>query len=601
MDNLCLQALVEELRDFLLHKRIRKVQQFDGQEFLFSLRHPCPYDLVVILEQQLPYLFLRPKRTRSVRPVVSSDWLLAVRRYLVGGEIIAIKKELDDRVLTIAIEDSRSPHPETIFHFRLELIPRRVNALLVDSQGQVLRSFRPRRPAIRPTSATGASLGRITKEEFFDLLLKSGAESPSRGHLTAEGHRLQQEIRGLGPLFAREITHRNPTDPEVLWDRLQRLLQRVQEGPYSPRIYGPGEGNRRWICSPFPLETLDGCPYQEYPGMNDALSGLHQQFQGQQRFIERRRYWVSHLRRQRRKKTRLLNGLQNDLEESLQAQQFKRYSDLLLAQASRLPAGRTSVRLPDLFHPEQPEVVIPLEPRLSLLQNATRYARRFRKASRAIPRIQARLETIQAELCALEKHQERLDSAMSVEDLEKPPDSPHPDLAGTTAGEARRRSSREERTQELSRVSRQFVSSEGLTILVGKGNRQNDILTAKIARSEDFWLHVAGYSGSHVVLRNPEKLSAPSSASLMEAAQLAAYFSQARNAPKIEVHYTQSRFVSKPKGGKPGVVRLGRYQSIAVHPCIPDSVEKFSSSEETSPDFSPKVGRIGSRNLVKYS
>ena len=108
---------------------------------------------------------------------------------------------------------------------------------------------------------------------------------------------------------------------------------------------------------------------------------------------------------------------------------------------------------------------------------------------------------------------------------------------------------------------------------MGKGNRQNDALTAKVAHNDDFWLHVAGYSGSHVVLRNPDKRPAPSAASLLEAAQLAAYFSQARNAPRVEVHYTQKKFVTRLKGGKPGVVRLRSYQSIAVHPCIPDLPE----------------------------
>ncbi len=580
MDNFCLQALIQEIRGFLLQKRIRKVKQLPDQEFLFSLRHPCPYDLVVILEQRLPCLFLRSKRLQAVKPVVSSDWLLAVRRYLVGGDIVAIHKELEDRVLTLTIEDGRSPHPAKVFHLRLELIPRQVNGHLLDSQDQVLRSLRPKQPALGPISTTGASLGEITKEAFHDLMLGSGGELYGRHPLTAEGQRPRHGIRGLSPLFARELTHRSPTDPEALWSRLQELVRRVQEGPYGPRIYQPVSGTQPWICSPFPLESLQGCACQESPDMNAAVAGLYQHFQHQQRFLGKRRYWVSELRQKKKKKIRLLKGLQKDLEENLQAQRFKKYSDLLLAQAPRLPAGQTSLRLPDLFEPEQPEVVIPLQPRLSLLQNATRYAQRFRKASRAIPRIGGRLQAVRAELCALEKQQARLEQATSVEDLEKPPVSQDPILPRTSVEMRLRRPSREEKTPELSKVSRQFISSEGLTILVGKGNRQNDTLTVKIAHNDDFWLHVAGYSGSHVVLRNPHKLTAPPALSLLEAAQLAAYFSQARNAPKIEVHYTQRRFVSKTKGGKPGVVRLRRYRSIAVQPCVPDSVENFSSSKE---------------------
>ena len=122
-------------------------------------------------------------------------------------------------------------------------------------------------------------------------------------------------------------------------------------------------------------------------------------------------------------------------------------------------------------------------------------------------------------------------------------------------------------------MAKSFVSSEGLEILVGRSSKDNDVLTLKIARNDDFWLHVAGYGGSHVVLRNPAKLPIAPKQSLLEAAQLAAYFSQARNAPKVEIHYTQKRFVSKPRGAKPGLVRLKEYNSILARPQLPGEVE----------------------------
>jgi predicted ribosome quality control (RQC) complex YloA/Tae2 family protein len=101
---------------------------------------------------------------------------------------------------------------------------------------------------------------------------------------------------------------------------------------------------------------------------------------------------------------------------------------------------------------------------------------------------------------------------------------------------------------------------------VGKTSRDNDHLTQKLARSEDFWLHVGGFGGSHVILRNPARLAIPPHQSLLEAAQLAAYFSQARNAAKVEVHYTQKKHVSKPRGVKAGLVTLRQFKSIRVTP-----------------------------------
>ena len=351
------------------------------------------------------------------------------------------------------------------------------------------------------------------------------------------------------------------------------MIRRVRHGPVTPRTYPPAKDSQPWICTPFPLTHLEGFPHREFPDMNAAVAETCRLYQDRQEWFQGRQGRLSRLRRRGRKLTRLLKDLETDLEKNRRRQGFKRYSDLLLAQAPGLPAGRTSVRLPDLFQPDQPEVTIPLEPRLTALQNATRYARQFRKSSRAIPRILTRLEAVRAELAALEEKQEQLDRTTSPAEPEPAPARPDPIPSPTPSGAGPRRSSREEARAELSKLARRFVSSEGSTILVGRGNRQNDALTGKVAHGHDFWLHVAGYSGSHVVLRNPDRRAEPSGPSLLEAAQLAAYFSQARNAPRVEVHYTQKKFVTRPKGGKPGVVRLRRFQSIAVHPCIPDLPE----------------------------
>jgi predicted ribosome quality control (RQC) complex YloA/Tae2 family protein len=90
-------------------------------------------------------------------------------------------------------------------------------------------------------------------------------------------------------------------------------------------------------------------------------------------------------------------------------------------------------------------------------------------------------------------------------------------------------------------------------------------LTFKIAKPGDLWLHAADYGGSHVVVRNSTRKEIPPR-TLIEAAQLAAYFSQAKKDPKVDVHYTERKFVSKPKKSKPGLVRLQRFRNITVEP-----------------------------------
>lgn len=111
------------------------------------------------------------------------------------------------------------------------------------------------------------------------------------------------------------------------------------------------------------------------------------------------------------------------------------------------------------------------------------------------------------------------------------------------------------------------VEVEGFEVLVGKRARDNDELTFHVAEPHDFWLHVADYSGSHVVIRNPEVLPALPRPVLERAAALAAWHSKARNARgKIEVHVCHARDVRKPRGAPPGLVELRSWESMRVYP-----------------------------------
>ena len=117
--------------------------------------------------------------------------------------------------------------------------------------------------------------------------------------------------------------------------------------------------------------------------------------------------------------------------------------------------------------------------------------------------------------------------------------------------------------------ARKFVSSDGFEILVGKKAKDNDFLTFRVARSLDTWMHAADYPGSHVVIRNANRKEIPNQ-TLLEAAQLAAFYSSGRKQPKAAVNYTQKKFVNKPRRAAPGMVSLASFKTILVEPKVPD-------------------------------
>jgi predicted ribosome quality control (RQC) complex YloA/Tae2 family protein len=122
--------------------------------------------------------------------------------------------------------------------------------------------------------------------------------------------------------------------------------------------------------------------------------------------------------------------------------------------------------------------------------------------------------------------------------------------------------------QEKISGARSYRTGEGYELLVGRTDRDNDHITLRVAKSFDLWFHVADYPGSHVILRNPKRQPVPQG-SIIEAAQLAAKFSQAREDTRVAVNYCERKFVTKPKGFAPGQVRLSSFKTVIVAPREP--------------------------------
>ena len=124
------------------------------------------------------------------------------------------------------------------------------------------------------------------------------------------------------------------------------------------------------------------------------------------------------------------------------------------------------------------------------------------------------------------------------------------------------------------RIARRFVSPDGFTVLVGKSATDNDELSLKLCAQHDFWFHLAGDSGSHVVVRNPERVERLPRETERFAAGLAAGYSKARHAGRVAVHACRGADVSKRRGQPPGEVTLARFRSLTVEPLRAEDLEE---------------------------
>jgi len=280
------------------------------------------------------------------------------------------------------------------------------------------------------------------------------------------------------------------------------------------------------------------------------------------------------LRKKITQRKKLLKQLEQDLASHAGAAQQKHLGDLLLANLSTATRDGKRVVLIDYFTDDASPIEIEVDEQLSLQQEASRRFALYSRSKRAVKQITIRIEAIRPELDVLNSQHESLEKIIAGRDetaLEKflALSAPRALSARSAGGAlsvppALAGGSRRKPEKKIPGV-RRYISSDGFEILVGRAARDNDYLTFKVAKPNDLWLHAADYGGSHVVVRNATRKEVPHR-TIIEAAQLAAQFSQARKDPKVDVHYTERKFVSKPKGSAPGLVRLLRSRNILVEP-----------------------------------
>ena len=259
-----------------------------------------------------------------------------------------------------------------------------------------------------------------------------------------------------------------------------------------------------------------------------------------------------------RQQRTLRENLQNDLVRHGDPQVHKRRGDLLLANIATAVREGNKVRITNYYAEGAPSIEIEVNENRSLQDAAAARFRQYTKAKHAADEIAERLKQIDRETGNLERRLERLDTIIqsrdeaALETFEKP--APAPKVTPKKTG----------KPEKISGV-RRYLSTDGYEILVGRAARDNDNLTFRVAQPNDLWMHTGDYPGSHVVVRNPTRKEIPQR-TIIEAAQLAGKFSQASADAKVVVHYTERKFLSKPKGAAPGLVRLSRFRSITVEP-----------------------------------
>jgi len=295
-----------------------------------------------------------------------------------------------------------------------------------------------------------------------------------------------------------------------------------------------------------------------FPTLSAAADDLYRNLAAAHEFDHLAASLLANLRKEISKRKKLKSNLKKDLATHGNPDEHKRLGDLLLANIANAKRSGNKVKLRDYYAEGVPTIEVGLDENTSLQDAAGESFSRYSKSKRAVEEIGTRSIQVDRELEEFEQKRVTLEKAIADRDQ----------TALLTFDDRKEKTTSDRKKQKASTTLpglRRYRSSDGYEVLVGRSARDNDQLTFRVARPNDLWLHAGDYPGSHVIVRNSSRNEIPHR-TIIEAAQLAAKFSQASKDSRVTIHYTQRKFLTKPKGAAAGLVRMSSFRSITVKP-----------------------------------
>lgn len=569
MENLYLDAVVREMRLEVLGRTVARISLAEST-LLLDLGLPRDRVLRVSLDRASPAFYIsRVDRERFNSGARANDAFISLlRKHLIGSKLISLDKDPLDRIVRLRFESFDAGGDTRQNLLVLSLTGRSANAWLLDSAGIVVGYFSETAPDVPPIRAE-ESTGLQTAIQHID-------PSISQEQVV---ERFFGSTSRFGPLLKREFVAR--THRLNVVDALKSLLADSSESDPVPQIYSriPLEqiGNRvinlkeDLVLTHFDLTHADGMARRRFASLSEAADHYYLARDRARQLLEEYNSVKQLLAHEIKRRESAMRAIESDQARFDNPDKLKRLGDLILANLAIATVEGSRATVVDYYDERQPTIQIELPENKTLQQAAVDYFSRYQKARRALTAIGARRQQVAKDLDPLRDLSKALEQNPSSDQITETRQRLDRLLGRAASKKEIRQTGRSK--VKLGKPGRRFVSSDGFEVLVGRNDRDNDVLTFRVARSLDVWMHAADYPGSHVLISNPSRNPIPQR-TITEAAELAAFYSQAKREGKAAVHYTQRKFVSKPPRSKPGLVRLSSFKTIVVQPrCVLKRIE----------------------------
>ena len=569
-DGITIAAMVKELNTSLKGGRINKIAQPESDELLLTARgQDGQKRLLLSASPSLPLLYFTSKN--RISPLTAPNFCMLLRKHIGSARITDITQPGMERVVQFHLEHLNELGDVCHKILIMELMGKHSNLIFCDDKGMILDSIKhvssnmssvrevlPGREYFIPKTQDKLDPLTITEEEFISVICQKPLPAAKA---------IYSSLTGISPVMAQEVCFRASIDGNDsmqslneaarthLYHTFARIMEQVKEGGFTPNIIFRGD-------EPVEYGVLDFQQYgPEYHSVSfDSVSQMLETYYASRDLITRIRQKSADLRRivqtalERNRKKLMLQ--QKQMKDTEKKDKYKVYGELINTYGYGLEEGVKSFKALNYYINE--EITIPLDPQLTPQENSKKYFDRYQKLKRTQEALEEQIKETTEEIQHLESISNALDIAREESDLSQIKEEL------TEFGYVKKHyTSKKGAKMQTKSKPFHYISSDGYDIYVGKNNYQNDELTFKFASGNDWWFHAKKMPGSHVVVKTKD--GTLPDRTFEEAGSLAAYYSQGRTAPKVEIDYLQKKNVKKPAGAKPGfVVYYTNYSLMAV-------------------------------------
>lgn len=555
-----LACALSEIRRLALGARIEKVYQPERDEIVLAMRSlEGGKRLSINAGSGNPRIGFT--ETAKENPQNPPMFCMLLRKYLQGAKLSEVSQAAFDRVAYLGFDTRDEMGFPCKRYLICELMGRYSNLIFADGDKRIISalrtadlSFDSRRQLVsgmvyeEPEKQDKADPLTVTRDEFFELWRSAPQERSCDKFIVGA-------FSGVAPVVAREIVYLSTghTDTPVkycfsdsIWEQFSKVAECIRSEDFSPCMVLDGTTPVEYSFIPLAqYGELDVCNISSAGKLFDIYFDSRDK---EQRVRQRASDILKLLTNAESRIRRKLEAQRAELKDCEKGAEYKKYGDMIIANIYRLKRGDHFAEFDDyeemLDDGSFPKIRVELDSRLSPSENAQRYYKKYNKAKTAKTELTRQIDIGESELEYIYTVFESLTRAETPTDLsEIRAELYH-------SGYASRMKSYTARKEQKPTVT-QFVTPDGMRVLCGKNNTQNEYITHRLAEKLDYWFHARQTPGSHVLLVTDGK--EPTDLDFTTAAEIAAYYSKAEG-DNIAVDYTLAKNVKKPAGSKPGFV-----------------------------------------------